>query len=69
MHFIPIDPKTTQPDAFVFRHEKSTDTYVSATVTKLHENNANLFVSWNETHSFSVPAENTTKTPNQPVRG
>jgi hypothetical protein len=67
-HFIPANVKTTPSGALVVVHDENTDTYRSATVVEVHEYNASFVVSLNES-LVVVSEENTTKTPNQPVRG
>ena len=67
--FIPGNVKTTLPGTSVVSYNDSTNTYRLATVDEVNENRTSFVVSWSETESGIVSSENTTKTPDQPIRG
>ena len=69
IRFTPIDIKTTLPGAHVVSYNATSATYRSATVVKVHEDNATVTLSFTDAESVSVSTENTTKTANQPLRG
>ncbi len=67
--FIRSNLETTQRGAFVVSFNESTNTSRPATVVEVRKNNASFVVSLSETETALVPANNTVKTPNQPLRG